>query len=82
MARAWKEEDISLGFRCPEGATTIGMSICSVCKNFLADCKCAVLGDCPKKYCLDEDRTCPHVDYDKERWNYPKYAELYHLEES
>lgn len=72
-----REEDISPGFRCPEGAKTLAIPLCNVCKNWNGPGKCRKLGESPDIYGWGERRDCPEAVLDTETFGFPQFAELY-----
>lgn len=72
-----REEDISMGFRSPEGARTVAMPLCSICKNIEFNGRCKAFGELPMVYRNRESYDCPHVDPDVNCISFPCFAELY-----
>ena len=72
-----REEDISPGFRCPEGAKTLAIPLCNVCKNWNGPGKCKKLGESPAAYKGWEKRDCLEAVLDTETFGFPRFAELY-----
>lgn len=72
-----REEDISPGFRCPEGAKTLAIPLCNVCKNWNGPGKCKKLGESPAAYKGWEKRDCLEAVLDTETFGFPQFAELY-----
>ena len=77
MKREWKEDEISAGFKCPDGARTIAMPLCSVCLSWDGYGKCKKLGKSPDAYRTSERRDCPEAVLDTENFGFPQFAELY-----
>lgn len=72
-----REEDISPGFRCPEGAKTIAMPLCSVCLNWNGYGRCKKLGKSPDAYREAERQDCPEAMLDTKRFTFAQFVELY-----
>ena len=78
MKREWKEDEISAGFKCPDGGRVFAMPLCNVCKNWDGPGKCKKLGESPAAYSQEwEKRDCPDAVLDTEVFLFPKFAELY-----
>lgn len=77
MKREWKEDEISAGFKCPDGARTIAIPLCNVCQNWDGPGKCMKLGESPDIYGWGERRDCPDAVLDTDDFAFPQFAELY-----
>ena len=71
------ENEISPGFRCPDGAITTAIPICNVCLFRGGIGKCKNLGDRTKIYRHCESRDCTDAVLDKNALGYGRYMELY-----
>lgn len=72
-----REEDISPGFRCPEGARTTAMPLCSACLYWDGYGKCKKLGKSPDAYRTNERQDCTEAILDTKRFTFSTFAELY-----
>ena len=78
MKREWKENEISAGFKCPDGARAFAIPLCNVCKNWNGPGKCKKLGESPDVYSWEwGKRDCPEAILDTETFGFPQFAELY-----
>lgn len=77
MKHEWKEDEISAGFKCPDGARTIAIPLCNVCQNWDGPGKCKKLGKSPDAYRTWEKRDCPEAVLDTETFGFPQFAKLY-----
>ena len=77
MKREWREDEISAGFKCPDGARTIAIPLCNVCRNWNGPGKCKKLGESPDIYGWADKRDCPDAVLDTKKVSFPRFAELY-----
>ena len=77
MKREWKEDEISAGVKCPDGARTIVIPICNVCLNWNGPGKCKKFGESPDIYGWGEKRDCSAAVLDTGTFGFPQFAELY-----
>lgn len=76
--REWKEDEISAGFKCSDGARTFAIPLCNVCRNWNRPGRCKKLGESPGAYSDGwEKRDCPEAVLDTETFGFPQFAELY-----
>lgn len=77
MKREWKEEEISAGFKCPDGAVTTAMPLCSACLNWDGYGKCTKLGKSPDAYREAIRQDCSEAMLDMKRFTFPQFIKLY-----
>lgn len=76
MKREWREDEISAGFKCPDGARTIAMPLCSACLNWNGYGKCKKLGKSPDAYREADRQDCPEAMLDTKRFTFSQFVEL------
>lgn len=77
MKCKWKEDEISAGFKCPDGARITAIPLCSVCRNWNGYGKCKKLGKSLDAYREAEKQDCPYALLDPEDSSFCLFSELY-----
>lgn len=68
-----EEKDISPGLLSQDGAITVGMPDCAVCKLRFGGDDCKIYTMIPDKYMFDHNN-CPNVEIDKDSPFYENYC--------